>query len=117
MAEGFARTYGSDVVIPMSAGLTPAVSVAPLTRSVMLERNIDLGDAFPKSPDLVMRTGVDLLINMSGSNLPQKAGPAVEKWDVRDPIGESEEVYRHVCDQIEVLVMDLINELRRERLP
>ena len=62
MAEGFARVYGSDVIAPHSAGLAPAVSIAPLTRTVMLEKNIDIGDAFPKALDFAMRQGVDLIV-------------------------------------------------------
>jgi hypothetical protein len=49
---------------------------------------------------------VDLIINMSGYELPvEKSGGAVEEWDVRDPIGESEEVFREVRDEIEQRVL------------
>ena len=48
MAEGFARAYGADVLYAQSAGLAPALAVAPLTHHVMLEKNIDLGDCYPK---------------------------------------------------------------------
>ena len=44
MAEAFARAYGSDVLEAHSAGLAPALALAPLTHAVMLEKNIDLGD-------------------------------------------------------------------------
>ncbi len=112
MAEGFARAYGADVIQPLSAGLAPAISVAPLTRTVMLEKNIDIGEAFPKGVDAVIRNGVDLIVNMSGHKLPAKTGAPVEDWTVRDPIGESEEVYREVRDQIEQRVMRLILGMR-----
>ena len=49
MAEGFARTYGSDVMIAASAGLMPAYAVAPQTIRAMDAKNIDLRDHFPKS--------------------------------------------------------------------
>ena len=113
MAEGFARVYGSDVIAPHSAGLAPAVSIAPLTRTVMLEKNIDIGDAFPKALDFAMRQGVDLIVNMSGRKLPPQSAVEVQDWDVRDPIGESEEVYRTVRDEIEQRVMRLILDTRR----
>ena len=51
MAEGFARAYGADVLSAQSAGLAPALAVAPLTHKVMLEKNIDLGHIYPKSID------------------------------------------------------------------
>jgi arsenate reductase len=113
MAEGFARSYGSDVIAAHSAGLAPAVSVAPLTRTVMLEKNIDIGDAFPKGIDFAIRQGIDLIINMSGTKLPLQSVVEVQDWEVRDPIGESEEVYRTVRDQIEQRVMRLILDTRR----
>ena len=36
----------------------------------------------------------------------------VEDWEVRDPIGQSEDVYRTVRDQIEQRVMRLILAIR-----
>ena len=113
MAEGFARAYGSDVIVAQSAGLAPAVSIAPLTRTVMLEKNIDIGDAFPKGIDFAVRQGIDLIVNMSGTKLPPQSVVQVEDWEVRDPIGQSEDVYRTVRDQIEQRVMRLILDTRR----
>lgn len=116
MAEGFARAYGSDVLAAESAGLTPAMAVAPLTHKVMLEKNIDLGHKFPRSVDSL--TGrFDLVINMSGQPLPPEIQAAVEAWDVPDPIGESEKVYRQVRDQIEQRVMRLVLGMRSRKPP
>ena len=39
----------------------------------------------------------------------------MEAWDVRDPIGESEEVFRQVRDQIEQRVLELIERLRSRK--
>ncbi len=114
MAEGFARTYGSDVLIAQSAGLAPAIVVAPLTHKVMLEKDIDLGDLYPKDLDHV-REPADLIINMSGYPLPGQTHVPVEEWKVRDPIGESEEVYRAVRDQIEQKVRELVEALRTRK--
>jgi protein-tyrosine-phosphatase len=111
MAEGFARTYGSDVLQAMSAGLAPAMSIAPLTYQVMLEKNIDIGNLFPKEFQTVIGNA-DLIINMSGFQLPVKPVVPVEQWQIRDPIGESQEVYREVRDQIEQRVMQLILKMR-----
>ncbi len=111
MAEGFARTYGSDVLRALSAGLAPAMSVAPLTHKVMLEKNIDVGDIFPKPFDDMMKDA-DLIVNISGHELPGLPVAPVEVWDVRDPIGESEEVYREVRDEIETRAMQLILGMR-----
>ncbi len=117
MAAGFARTYGVDVLTVQSAGLAPAMTVSSLTRQVMLEKNIDIGQEFPKGLETAYSGDVDLIINMSGHALPGKTEAEVETWTVRDPIGESEEVYREVRDQIEQRVMRLILKARARKLP
>ena len=112
MAEGFARAYGSDVLEARSAGLAAALSIAPLTRKVMLEKNIDLADAFPKGFSVAAADGVDLIVNMSRHKLPANVAKPVEEWVLQDPIGQSEETYREVRDQIEQRVMRLILSIR-----
>jgi protein-tyrosine-phosphatase len=49
---------------------------------------------------------------MSGQKLMSVDGAATEEWIVRDPIGESEEVYVEVREEIERMVMALILRLR-----
>lgn len=116
MAEGFARVHGADVVVAQSAGLAPAATVAPLTHKVMLEKNIDLHDLSPRSIDEVMG-GIDLIINMSGHELPFRTRAPVEHWEIRDPIGESVQVYRTVRDEIEQRVIELVASLRARKPP
>jgi len=111
MAEGFARAYGSDIIEAQSAGLSPAVSIAPLTRQVLSEKNVRIDDHFPKGVEMVSRNPFDIIVNMSGTKL-SIPGPRVIEWPVQDPIGQREEVYRSVAAQIEGLVMRLILELR-----
>lgn len=117
MAAGFARTHGADVLKVKSAGLAPAMRVSSLTRKVMLEKNIDIGEQFPRGLDLVSQDDVELIINMSGHQFSAKTKARVETWVVRDPIGESEEVYREVRDQIEQRVMRLILKVRSRKPP
>jgi arsenate reductase len=121
MAEAFARAHGSDVLEAQSAGLAPALAVAPLTHAVMLEKDIDLGDFYPKELGGIMgRVGgradsVDLIVNMSGYELQLKNSVTVEEWDVPDPIGEPEAVFREVRDEIERRVLGLIETLRSRK--
>ena len=112
MAEGFARAYGADVMIPASAGLAPAISVARDTIRAMKEKNIELQDHFPKSVQHLAKIPFDLVINMSGVNFPSTA--PMRSWSVKDPVSLSYKSHCEVRDEIEKLVMSLIMELRRE---
>ena len=49
MAEAFAHAYGSDVIIPASAGFTPASRLAPDTIRAMAAKNLDLENHFQKA--------------------------------------------------------------------
>jgi arsenate reductase (thioredoxin) len=113
MAEAFARTYGSDVLIPASAGLTPASDLPRDTISAMAEKNIDLSGQFPKSLRQLQRAKFDLVINMSGYSVPWERNVPIEEWPVPDPIVMDYEEHCQVRDQIETLVMNLILDLRR----
>lgn len=115
MAEAFARTYGSDVLIPASAGLTPAADLPNNTVSAMAEKNIDLSGQFPKSFRQLQRAHFDLVINMSGYPIPWERDIPVEEWPVPDPVVMAYEEHCQVRDQIETLVMNLILDLRRQQ--
>ena len=120
MAEGFARTYGSDVMIPASAGLSPASGMVGDTIRAMDERGINIRDHFPKSLRHLGRASFDLVINMSGVPIPEgETGSAEERaWEVDDPVSMSYEGHCAIRDQIETLVMRLILDLRRgQRAP
>ncbi len=116
MAEAFARAYGSDIMVAESAGLSPAAIIQPLTTQVLAERNVRVDGQFPKGLEVAGGEPFDVVVNMSGQpvNLPKSR---VVAWPVRDPIGESETVYRNVAQQIEGLVMGLILSLRNGRMP
>jgi arsenate reductase len=114
MAEGFARLYGSDVLIASSSGLAPTEIVVRETIECMREKGVDLSEHFPKRYDPHTTVNLDLIINMSGYDLPEPTVAPVRNWIVRDPIGQSEQVYRDSRDSIERQVMQLILQLRRE---
>ncbi len=113
MAECFARAYGSDVMTPASAGLTPASNVAPDTVNAMADKGLNLRDHFPKHVRHLGRVKFDLVINMSGLPLPEEIGAEIREWDVEDPVWMDYQEHCEIRDQIERLVMDLILELRR----
>ena len=116
MAEALTRKYGSDVIEAASAGLSPALNTASLTRAVLLEKNVDLGDHLPRRLRDVDLSKYDLLVNLSGEKLPAKMGVAVEDWPVKDPFGGTDEEYRRARDEIEMLVMRLILRARAGKI-
>lgn len=115
MAEAFARAYGSDVVIPASAGLMPAGSIAPDTLRAMDEKGLNLRDHFPKSIAHLGRAEFDLAVNMSGFDLPNGVGARVVDWEVPDPVSLEYDEHCEVRDLLERRVMELILKLRAEQ--
>jgi arsenate reductase (thioredoxin) len=113
MAEAFARAYGSDVLAPSSAGLSPASIVAPQTVAALREKNIRTEGQFPKDLDSVLEEPFDLIVNMSGFPLAVPGAQTVE-WDVPDPIGKDDQFFRAIASRIENLTMRLILEFRRK---
>ena len=117
MAEGFAAKYGSDVMHAVSAGLAPAPIVQLLTKKVMEAKNINIDHQYPKDLTTVDPATFDIIVNMSGRKFPASSSIDIRNWRVEDPIGKEEEVYVAVRDQIEMQVMHLILELRRNANP
>jgi protein-tyrosine-phosphatase len=120
MAEAFARALGDDVMIPASAGLAPAWSVAPDTSRAMEEKKIILRDHFPKSLQNLARVRFDVVVNMSQRTLPPFTGdapPRLVEWEIPDPIGLTYQEHCQVRDEIERKVVELIEELRRQPRP
>jgi arsenate reductase (thioredoxin) len=113
MAEGFARAYGSDVIIAASAGLAPAMGVASDTIKAMDAKGIDLRGHFPKALHHLGRSQFDLIVNMSGMVIPEIPGASSRDWDVPDPVSLRFSEHCQVRDAIEHMVMTLILELRK----
>jgi arsenate reductase (thioredoxin) len=113
MAEGFARHLGVGVINAASAGLSSTHAIAPETVSVMLEKGIDIRDQFPKDYEPGLAGNYDIIVNISGFELPLARGPVLTEWIVRDPYGNGEDVHRRVRDEIERLVRQLIADVER----
>ena len=114
MAEAFARAYGSDAMVAASAGLTPAMHVAPDTLKAMAAKGIDLRDHFPKAIRHLGRSQFDLIVNMSGMDLAPIGAAKIREWDVPDPVFFKFADHCEVRDLIERMVMELILELRAQ---
>jgi protein-tyrosine-phosphatase len=116
MAEALARKYGSDVLTVASAGLTPAPNAPTLTRSVLGEINVQLGDHRARFLGDVHLARFDLIVNMSGVELPSMGEIPVETWLVEDPYGRDLSEFRRARDEIEMKVMHLILRVRTGKL-
>jgi len=114
MAEGFATYHGSDILTAESAGLAPAGIVVDQTVRSMSGKNIDISNHYSKAFRIDEANDFDLVVNMSGYELPKGIRVPVMRWEVPDPIGESDEVYAQVRDQIERLVTKLVTHLRSQ---
>lgn len=112
MAEGFARTYGKDVLLAESAGLSPAFMVPEDTKSAMAEKGIDMRNARPKGLREIGQFKPDVIVNLSGEPF-SAPGVEVMEWRVKDPYMGSLKVYRAIRDEIEQRVMGLVLDLRK----
>jgi arsenate reductase (thioredoxin) len=112
MAEGFARHFGADIAEVESAGMMPLDSVPSQTRKVMLEREAPIDSQFPKGVEVFRNTEFDLVINMSGIELPRGLKEKERRWTVADPYGRSDGAYRQVRDDLETRVRELLQQIR-----
>jgi arsenate reductase (thioredoxin) len=112
MAEGFARHLGSDVADVNSAGLEPYFEVPSKTKEVMREKGIDLSDHFPKGVGEVSIQDFDIVVNLSGIQMPILDRREWHNWPIDDPFGMKDATYRRVRDEIEERVSALLNNLR-----
>ena len=113
MAEGFAHAYGRDILEARSAGLAPTMAIDADTLQAMRDKNIDISGQFPKQFDPLDTADCDLIVNMSGYDLPEPVIAPVREWEIKDPYRLRPEVYQQVCNAIEHEVMRLILELRK----
>jgi arsenate reductase len=117
MAEGFARHKYRDLFRPESAGVWPAGLVQPATIAAMAEKGISVDGKQPRSLAAVDDAAIDLVVNMCQvavlRMMPDFKGVNLV-WHVPDPVGQPMDVYRKVRDQIEALVDELAENLRRQ---
>lgn len=116
MAEGFARKLGFDVFDVYSAGTHPTDKINPLAIEVMKEAGIDITEQYPKTLDEIP-SGLDILITMGcGVVCPFVPNKHKEDWGLDDPVGKPVEEFRRVRDIIEQKVIELIDNIRSNKL-
>ena len=115
MAEGFARYLGASSVQVFSFGSNPAGFVARQAIAAMREKGIDISHQFSKGLEEIPRKQFDYVVTMGcGVTCPAVPGKKRIDWNIPDPIGESDEFFRSVRDEIEGKVGELIEQIKSE---
>jgi arsenate reductase len=110
MAEGFAKEWGEDVMIPFSAGLNPDKEINPNAIKTMKDIDIDISGQKPKSIDEIEYP--DLIISMDSDNPCKIPGVSVIDWGLADPRGRDDSFYKRVRDIIASRVRVLIDDIK-----
>lgn len=114
MAEAIARHLAADVIEASSAGLAPLGFVADLTKQVLAENGYSAEGLRSKGITPDVWDAAEIIINISGRRRELTFGDfgKVEDWDIRDPYGESPQVYQRIFEVIEGRVAELAKRLR-----
>ena len=117
MAEGWAKSLGSDVFEAYSAGTENYPEVKPLAVAVMEEAGVDMSAHKPKLLTDIPEE-LDLLITM-GCNVvcPFVPNKHAEDWGLTDPSGGPIEDFRVTRDLIKAKVEELILRVKNGELP
>ena len=110
MAEGFAKKWGSDVMIPMSAGINPDSKVKPAAIKTMKIAGIDISGQKTKAIDDVEFP--DVAISMDAENPASIPGVVCIDWALANPEGKDETFYNRVRDIIASRVRVLIQDIK-----
>lgn len=109
MAEAFARTHGTGVLEPYSAGSRPSGRVNPKAIAAMEARGYDLRGHRSKSLDDVPQGPYAYVITMGcGDECPFIPARHREDWDLEDPKHLPPVEFNRVRDEIERRVLDLL---------
>lgn len=117
MAEGIARHAGGELVEVYSAGTHPTGVVSEDAIEIMRELKIDISRARSKSLLDVPVADMDIVISMAPRHAREIVprtfrGQAID-WDVDDPVGRSLTTFRRVRDELNMLVKQLVEDVRK----
>jgi len=119
MAEAWANYHGKGRVRAQSAGSHPFGAIVDETYTVMKEKGIHLEDHCSKGMQDVPLGEMDLVIAMGrevSCPLPEGFRGRKVEWNITDPFGRGIEDFRMVRDMIERQVLELLREIREQRV-
>lgn len=112
MAAAFAREIGGDRIAVHSAGSAPGEILNPAVVNAMREKGIDISDESPRPLTDEMGHRADVVVTMGcGDACPVYSGKRYLDWELPDPAGKSLDDIRHIRDDVEQRVVELIDEL------
>ena len=109
MAEAFFNRLAPEDVRAESAGQEPGQGVWPTVIEAMREVGLDLAGKRPKKLLPEMQLHADWAVTLACGATCPFVPTTVEDWDILDPAGRSLDEVRHIRDQVEVRVQDLID--------
>lgn len=117
MAEGIARAVGGDLIEVYSAGTNPTGVVSDDAIEIMRELKLDISHARSKGLKEVPVADMDIVVSMA----PRRARDMVPRgfrgrtidWNVDDPVGKSLVTFRRVRGELDQLVRQLVEDVRR----
>jgi arsenate reductase len=117
MAEGIARAYGGELVDVYSAGTNPTGVVSEDAIEIMRETKIDISRLKSKGLADVPVAEMDIVISMAPRPahmmVPRDFRGRTVDWPVEDPVGKSLNTFRRVRGELDVLVRQLVDDIRR----
>jgi arsenate reductase len=115
MAEAIARGLGGDMVSVFSAGLRPTGRVAPLSIATLSWLGFDPSGLRSKGFDAVPVRDMDYIVSLMGPHglleLPGDLHAERIVWEIRDPYGEDESVYRATARTLQQRIKRLLDEI------
>jgi multimeric flavodoxin WrbA/protein-tyrosine-phosphatase len=110
MAAAFTQYLAGDKIEALSAGSEPADKINPDMVKVMQEKGIDMAFRITQSLDkTIAELQPDIIVTMGcGEECPFVPGAEKQDWDLPDPAGKPIEFMRHVRDEIEKKVKNLV---------
>lgn len=112
MAAALTEMHSQGLVDVRSAGSEPADQINPVAVEAMAELGIDIRERQPKQLDDDGVRSSDVVITMGcGDVCPIYPGKRYLDWELEDPAGKSLDSVRHIRDEINRRVLDLVQSL------
>jgi len=113
MAEGWAKSLGSEVLEAYSAGTEEYDRPKPMAIEVMEDAGVDMSHASSKLLD-ELPEGIDILITMGcGVECPFVPCHHREDWGLDDPSGGPKEGFEETRDLVKEKVLELVDRIKK----